>query len=205
MDYSQRLRRLETEKDTDLTAIRELAQIKELEIGTAIREVHRFQNVIIKLTQEKDHLKRQEDAIHQRYAQQRDELHKLEMSELRERRTNVGMQMEVVKAGTVSRRIPRAPKFTPVIRCFLKHPFAVEEHDVGECYLFLTTSNPDRVRILIKQHRCFGCFLPSALVTHEVNKCPHPRYCAVCKTADHHQALCAPRKVYEEALPGSRG
>ena len=79
-----------------------MAQIKELEIGTAIREVHRFQNVIIKLTQEKDHLKRQEDAIHQRYAQQRDELHKLEMSELRERRTNVGLQLEVVKAGTVS-------------------------------------------------------------------------------------------------------
>ena len=114
-----------------------MAQIKELEIRTAIREVHRFQNIIIKLTQEKDDLKKEEDAIHHRYAQQRDELHELEMSELRERRTNVGMQLEVVKAGTVSRRIPRAPKFTPVIRCFLKHPFIVEEHDVGECYLSL--------------------------------------------------------------------
>ena len=63
MDYSQRLRRLETEKDMDLTTLRELAQVKELEIGTAIREVHRFQN-IIKLTQEKDDMKKEEYAIH---------------------------------------------------------------------------------------------------------------------------------------------
>ena len=57
MDYSQRLRRLETEKDTDLSTLRKLAQVNELEIGTAIREVHRFQNIIIKLTQEKGDLK----------------------------------------------------------------------------------------------------------------------------------------------------
>ena len=144
-------------------------------------------------------------AIHHHYAQQRDELHELEMSKLRKRQANVGMQLDVVKAGTVSRRIPRAPKFTPVIRCFLKHPFIVEENDIEECYLFLTTSNPDRVRILVEQHRCFGCPQNSALVTHELNQCPHLRYCAVSKTADHHQVLCAPRKVYEEALPASRG
>ena len=204
MDYSQRLRRLETEKDTDLAALREMAQVKDLEIGTAIREVHRFQTIIVKLTQEKADLKAEEDAIHSRYQHQRDELHETEKKELRQRKENVGVQVEVFKNDTsVARKIPKAPRFTPRIRCFLQHPFSMEEHDIGECYYFLTMSNPDRVKMMVGQHRCFGCFQPSALVMHELSRCPHPRYCLMCRTPDHHQVLCAPRKVYEDALPAS--
>ena len=68
-----------------LATLRDLAQVKDLEIGTAIREVHGFQTIIVKLTQEKADLKTEEDAVHSRYEQRRDELHELEKVELRQR------------------------------------------------------------------------------------------------------------------------
>ena len=205
MDFTLHLRRLDTEKETDLEAVRERSRIVDLEIGTAMQEVHRFQSIILRLTQEKAGLKEEEDQIHSRYQQRRDEIHEIEKKELRKRKETAGAEVEIFKSDkSVARRIPKAPRFTPRIRCFLQHPFAVEEHDIGECYYFLTMSNPDRVKLLVGQHRCFGCFQPTALVTHELNKCPHPRYCLMCKSPDHHQVLCAPRKIYEEALPSLR-
>jgi hypothetical protein len=90
--------------------------------------------------------------------------------------------------------IPLAPRFTPGKRCFLRHPLSIEEHDLRECYFFSAMSNPDRVKLPTNQHRCFGCFQPTALVTHELNRCPHTHYCAMYRTPDHHQLLCAPSK-----------
>ena len=99
-----------------------------------MQEVHRFQNVIVQLTQEETGLKEEEDQIHSRYRQRRDDLHEREKLDLRKRKENVGAEVEVFKPDkSVARRIPKAPRFTPVIRCFPTHPFAVEEHDIGEC------------------------------------------------------------------------
>ena len=47
MDYTQHLRRLDTEKETELDIVRERSRAIDLEIGTAMREVHRFQSLII--------------------------------------------------------------------------------------------------------------------------------------------------------------
>ena len=169
-----------------------------------MQEVHRFQNVIVRLTQEEAGLKEEEAQIHSRYQQRRDDLHEREKMDLRKRKENVGAEVEVFKSDTsVARRIPKAPRFTPVIRCFPTHPFAVEEHDIGECYAFLTMSNPDLVKLFVDQHRCFGCFQSSSIVAHGLKQCPHLRYCIMYKSPDHHQLLCAPRKVYEEVLPAT--
>ena len=187
MDFTLHLRRLDTEKETDLDAVRERSRIVDLEIGTAMQEVHRFQSIILRLTQEKAGLKEEEDQIHSRYQQRRDEIHEIEKKELRKRKETAGAEVEIFKSDkSVARRIPKAPRFTPRIRCFLQHPFAVEEHDIGECYYFHTISNPDRIKLLVGQHRCFGCFLPTTLVTHELNQCRHPRYCLICKNPEHH-------------------
>jgi hypothetical protein len=204
MDYVQRLRQLDTEETTELTDLREHGRVLDREIETAMNEVRRAQNVIVRLTQKKASLKEAEEAVHRRFKQQRDDLHEREKMELRRRQANGKMEVELVgRGGTVARRIPAAPPHTPRLRCFLQHLLVVEEHDLHECYVFLTMSNPDRVKLFTTQHRCFGCFLPTALVAHELNRCPHRRYCAICKTPDHHQVLCAPRQVYDEALPGS--
>jgi hypothetical protein len=53
MDYLQRLRRLDTEENTDLADVRTRVQVLDLEMETAMYEVHRFQNIIILLTQKK--------------------------------------------------------------------------------------------------------------------------------------------------------
>jgi hypothetical protein len=66
------------------------------------------------------------------------------LHEVRQRQSNVGSEMELVGCGgAVARRIPKALRFTPVLQCILQHPFTVEEHDEGECYIYLTISNPD--------------------------------------------------------------
>ena len=87
-----------------------------------MQEVHRFQNVIVRLTQEEAGLKEEEAQIHSRYQQRRDDLHEREKMDLRKRKENVGAEVEVFKSDTsVARRIPKAPRFTPVIRCFPTH------------------------------------------------------------------------------------
>ena len=57
MDFTLHLRRKQTELDT----VRERSRVIDLEIGTAMREVHRFQSAILRLTQEKTNLKEEED------------------------------------------------------------------------------------------------------------------------------------------------
>ena len=80
----------------------------------------------------------------------------------------------------------------------------MEEHDIGECYYFLTMSNPDRVKLLVGRHiaatRGLSNRSPSSLTSStdtltRVTAAPSP---------DNHQVLCAPWKIYEEALPGPR-
>jgi hypothetical protein len=203
MDYEQRLRRLDTEETTELADLRARVNVVDREIETAMHEVRRSQNAIVRLTLRKAGMKEEEDAIHGKFKYRRDELHQQEKAELRQRQAAIGKEVEIASA-EVARRIPKAPRFTPEIKCFLKHPLLVEEHDVGDCYFFLSMSNPDRVKLLVDQHRCFGCFMPTAIVTHELNRCPHRRYCAMCKTPEHHQLLCAPRKIYDDAMLGPK-
>jgi hypothetical protein len=58
MDYIQRLCRLDTEENTELTGLGGRVQLLDLENETAMNEVRRFQNVIVKLTQMKANLKK---------------------------------------------------------------------------------------------------------------------------------------------------
>ena len=104
------------------------------------------------------------------------------------------------------RIVLQAPSSTPSIRCFMVHPIEVENHHVDECHFFLSLTNEERVALLIKQHRCFGCFMPSAVVDHEVGNCPHPKRCNKCQSQEHHQILCGSKKLYEDLLAagGSR-
>jgi hypothetical protein len=115
---------------------------------------------------------------------------------------NVGREVEVfARGGEVARRVPVAPRFTPRIPCFLQH-IPTEENTIEQCYFFLTMSNPDRVRLLTRHRRCFGCFLASAVVNHELKNCPERLYCAICKSPAHNQVLCAPRKVGRRGAAG---
>ena len=50
MDFNVHLRRLDTEKETELDTVREYSRVIDLEIGTAMREVHHFQSAILRLT-----------------------------------------------------------------------------------------------------------------------------------------------------------
>jgi hypothetical protein len=135
------------EENTELTPVREGAQLIDLEIETAMHEINRLQNIIVRFTEKSTNLKEKDDAIQSRYKQRRDDLHESEKGDFRQRRQTVGTGVELVSQAkiAVTRRIPRAQRFRPVIRCFLQNPFAVEEHDLGEYYLFLTMSGPDRV------------------------------------------------------------
>ena len=85
MDFTLHLLRLDTEKETELDTVRERSRVIDLEIGTAMREVHRFQSAILRLTQEKANFKEEEDQIHSRYHQRRDELHETKKEKLRQR------------------------------------------------------------------------------------------------------------------------
>ena len=50
MNFNVHLRRLDTEKETELDTVRECTRVIDLEIGTAMREVHHFQSAILRLT-----------------------------------------------------------------------------------------------------------------------------------------------------------
>ncbi len=49
MDYEQRLRRLDTEENTELSDLRARVNLVDSEIETAMHEVRRFQNAIVRL------------------------------------------------------------------------------------------------------------------------------------------------------------
>jgi hypothetical protein len=119
--------------------------------------------------------------------------------ELRQRQATIGKEVEVIaRGGEVAGGFLRP--HDSLLRSGVSYSmFEVEEHDVGECYLFLTMSNPNRVKLLNNHHRCFGCLQGSVIVNNELKECPHRRYSAICKTPDRHQLLSAPRKVYDEA------
>ncbi|KAI9557183.1 hypothetical protein GHT06_016993 [Daphnia sinensis] len=100
-----------------------------------------------------------------------------------------------------------APRHTPTIMCFLRthlnQPGMVScGRKIRECESFMLQTNRERMELLFAQHRCFGCFLPLSVAGHlKLADCPHPRFCAICKTNDHHQILCAPRRVYQGIIP----
>ena len=98
-----------------------------------------------------------------------------------------------------------APRYTPSIRCFAKHAWETESHYVNECQLFLSLSNRERIRLLVSDHRCFGCFLPSSVADHELVDCPHDRYCSRCDSTTHHQLMCGPREMYADIMSGGTG
>ena len=77
MNFNVHLRRLDTEKETELDTVRECTRVIDLEIGTAMREVHHFQSAILRLSQEKADLKDEEDQIHSRYQKRPDELNEI--------------------------------------------------------------------------------------------------------------------------------
>ncbi|KAK4003910.1 hypothetical protein OUZ56_005659 [Daphnia magna] len=126
---------------------------------------------------------------------------------------------EKKKAAEVQPNAPQfvAPRHTPTIVCFLRthlnQPGMVScARKIRECDGFMLLTNRERMELLFAQHRCFGCFLPLSVAGHlKLADCPHPRFCAMCGTNDHHQILCAPRRylwtggpavTYSAALTG---
>ncbi|KAK4013085.1 hypothetical protein OUZ56_025325 [Daphnia magna] len=126
---------------------------------------------------------------------------------------------EKKKAAEVQPDAPQfiAPRHTPTIVCFLRthlnQPGMVScGCKIRECDGFMLQTNRERMELLFAQHRCFGCFLPLSVAGHlKLADCPHPRFCAMCGTNDHHQILCAPRRylwtggpavTYSAALTG---
>ncbi|KAI9559429.1 hypothetical protein GHT06_013417 [Daphnia sinensis] len=107
---------------------------------------------------------------------------------------------------------PDAPRFvaplhTPTIICFLRTHLGKPGmlscgHKILECEDFMLKTNRERMELLFEQHRCFGCFLLLSVAGHvKLADCPHPRFCAICSTTDHHQILCAPRRAYQGVIP----
>ncbi|KAI9563369.1 hypothetical protein GHT06_010830 [Daphnia sinensis] len=126
------------------------------------------------------------------------------LRKIREKKANVNVSPTVL-----ARDVPKyvVPLYTPSIRCFL--PRHLEKPGsyrcilkIAECEEFMTLTNQDRLELLFAQHRCFGCFLPVFVAEHTtIAHCPHPRYCDLCKSSDHHQLLCGPRSAYMKLQP----
>ncbi|KAK4004357.1 hypothetical protein OUZ56_006094 [Daphnia magna] len=131
----------------------------------------------------------------------------------------VSLLKEKKKAAEVQPNAPQfvAPRHTPTIVCFLRthlnQPGMVScGRKIRECDGFMLLTKRERMELLFAQHRCFGCFLPLSVAGHlKLAGCPHPRFCAMCGTNDHHQILCAPRRylwtggpavTYSAALTG---
>ena len=89
MDYEQRFRRLDTEENTELSDLRARVNMVDREIERAMHEVRRFQNAIVRLTLKKAGMREEEYAIQGKFKYRRDELHKQEKMELRQRQATV--------------------------------------------------------------------------------------------------------------------
>jgi hypothetical protein len=181
------------EEEAELDEIKDRIQLIKIEKETAIQEAFRFQNLVIKkdreLAQEEENAA---EAVH-RHQERRAEL--IRHFQIMDRRRMITTGMDEDRPDRV--RLV-APPHTPRIKCFLSHPLQVEDHSVDRCYWFLAMSNPERIELMFRQHRCYGCFFPTAVIGHELSQCPHLRYCSRCRSHDHHQLLCGPKKVYDD-------
>jgi hypothetical protein len=180
-------------EEAELGEINGRIQIIKIEKETAIQEAFRFQTVVIKkdreLAQEEENAA---EAAHRHQERRTDLIRHFQIIGRGHRITTGGNEDRPARVRLV------APARTSNIRCFISHPFQVEVHSVNQCYLFLALSNPERIELLFKKHRCYGCFLPTSVVGHELAQCPHSRFCSRCQSHEHHQLLCGPKKVYDD-------
>jgi len=93
--------------------------------------------------------------------------------------------------GNVNRTIALVPvpDFTPLVGCFIDHLEDLEQHRAIACPEFMVTmSSLERSQVIIQERLCRTCW---RLNTKDHPKpCPHPAYCAKCKTNGHHEVLC---------------
>jgi hypothetical protein len=98
MSYVERLQQLETEEDTVISEIRERIHVKELERETAMLEVYRFQNIVVRKTQQVDQLKEAEEEARRIYRIRIAALHEEEKRDQRNQRRagDVGLEVAIV-------------------------------------------------------------------------------------------------------------
>ena len=203
----ERIRQLETSLDIRLAELRGHVMTLKIQKETALDEVDRIQRFVIKKDRQIEAINQEIEDVQLHYqVRVRRELERVEVDQ---RLSSLGRGRTIASSQREDgdfRIVLQAPSSTPSIRCFMVHPIEVENHHVDECHFFLSLTNEERVALLIKQHRCFGCFMPSAVVDHEVGNCPHPKRCNKCQSQEHHQILCGSKKLYEDLLAagGSR-
>ncbi|KAI9557133.1 hypothetical protein GHT06_016936 [Daphnia sinensis] len=168
----------------------------------AIDVVMAHQKAVVKLDEELEENAKDLKNVHVHFLSEREAL----LSSF------VGSLLRKEKATGKTPPQPDAPRFvaplhTPTILCFLRTHLGKPGmlycgRKVLECEDFMLKTNRERMELLFAQHRCFGCFLPLSVAGHlKLSDCPHPRYCAICDSKDHHQILCAARRVYQGVIP----
>jgi hypothetical protein len=205
----ERIRQLEDLQEMRLAELRRHVITLKIQKETALDEVDRMKRFLTQKDRQIEALTQEIEGVQLHYQVRLRRERELEGMEVNHRLNLLGRGRALASSqqenGDV-RIVLRAPPSTPSVRCFMNHPFKVEAHNVDECHFFLALTNEERVTLLFKQRRCFGCFMPSSIVDHEIGECPHPRRCNRCQSSDHHQALCGSKKLYESlpAVVGSR-
>jgi hypothetical protein len=199
----ERIRQLEDSQDMKLAELRGRVLTLKIQKETALEEVNRMQRFLIQQDREIEDVTQEIEDVQEHYQSRLRRERELERREIDRRLNTLGRGRALTSSQSVNDNVSivlRAPPTTPSIRCFMVHPFNVEAHNVNECHFFLALSNEGRVALLIKQHRCFGCFWPSSVVGHEVGDCPQSKWCDRCRSHEHHQILCGSRRLYGSLL-----
>ena len=138
----------------------------------AIGVVLEHQKMVITLDEELDHVMKEIAKEHVYHQTEREQcLSRFVGSLLREKKGASSLPKE---RPYVPQHV--VPLHTPVRPCFLPIHQKKRGHcklSIPDCEEFMTLTNPERMKLLFKQHRCFGCFLPVAVAGHlTLAECP---------------------------------
>ena len=202
--FIEQIQFLQEEADLIETALNEEINVASTEKGTAIMEVSRLQNFVLKKDKRIVKLHQEIEDTRAFYNSNIEEVHRAERAEYVKRVIAMGRGRCIKNVvedspGLVGK--VNVPRYTPKVSCFLAHGWDDKPHLLRECAMFLSMSNQQRANLLFKERRCYGCFLSQSLTGHTANECDHPRFCNICKSDDHHQLLCGSREMYRSLLP----
>jgi hypothetical protein len=197
LSFEDRVARMKMEGEFEAIIIQYNIRKAQEEKEDAMVEVYRLQQLIVGHDQHIVQLQSELDQSRRIYAE---EISKIQREE---RAEHIRARAELAK--TVREEKPPAkllaPPHTQVVPCFVDHGWDYADHRVGECSHFLALSNQQRTNLMLRQRRCYGCFLPKSVVNHTAAECEHLRYCDHFKSDGHHQLLCGSREMYDSLLP----
>ena len=201
--FIEKIQSLQQEADLVIATLAEEINVASTEKNTAIMEVARLQNFVLKKDKRIAELHQEIEDTHAFYNKKIGEVHRAERAEYVKRVLAMGRGLCIKNvpedppglAGKVE-----VPRYTPKVSCFLAHGWDDKPHLLRDCSMFLSMSNQQRANLLFKERRCYGCFLSQSLTGHTANECDHPRFCNICKSDDHHQLLCGSREMYRSLL-----